>query len=214
MLETPTVVKKGNGYDVSYGNDTNIFVEFFEDAIFNKFTSDEMGKFVYDDYIMVKVTSPGNKNNFIEKIALLEQETKEWIYLGTAWEDRFPTQWAQFKAKLEQVPNGYPVTECPFFSKAYALNLKGSKVYTLEQIADMPDTALGILGFDGRQVRDKVKAFLTRGTDASEITKLFAKVEQLEADNKVMKEQLTLKGESPKVESPRKNKLNIGDSNG
>ena len=169
MLETPQIIKNGNNYAVSYGNDNNIFVEFVEEALLNKFASDESGKSVFDDVILVRATTPGNKNTFVDKVAIRDPETGDWEYVqsnsGPSWMERFPQQWNQFKAKIEQTPAGYPVTECPFFTKAYALNLKSAKIYTLEQIADMPDTALEALGLDGRTVREKVKAFLAKGKD-------------------------------------------------
>lgn len=196
MLETPTVTKVGNQLHTSYGSDQNLFVHFYEDAVLNQFRTEEEGIESFDQFSFIEVVTPGNKNKHVEKVALWDEAEKEWIHVKTgaahepSWQKRFPQQWEQFKSQQEQVITGFPVTECPFFTKAYALNLKSQKVHTLEQIRDLPDTGLDVLGLGGRNIRDKVTAYLNRSVDVSEISKLIAKIEKLEADNAVMKEML------------------------
>lgn len=216
MLESPNLPNNApNGTMASFGSDANLYIRFYDDAIKNEFRSGEEGHDVYDQFAFIEVMNPGSKNKVIEKVAVLGDKD-QWNEFRSesgspSWINRFPKQWEQFKKQQVQVLNGIPVNECPFFSKAYALNLKSQNILTLEQIRDLPDTAVEVLGLGGRATRDKVIAFLNRAVDASEITKLFSKIEKLEADNKVMKEQLSQKGEpiSDSPPSQRAKKLNL-----
>lgn len=194
MLESPTVQKTGpDSYTASYGNDRSLYVEFYTEAVLNEFISSENGIPHFDDVDFISITTPGSKNTFRRRVKLEHDNGGE-----PPDNIRFPRQWEQFKSQKEQTTEGSPVTECPFFTKAYSLNLKAKKVHTLEQIRDIPDNNLEVLGLGGREIREKVRAFLEKAVDASSVTKLIAKIEALEADNRIMKEQLAARPKEDK----------------
>jgi len=215
MLESPTIVKSGNQYLASYGSDANLYIRFYDDAVKNEFRSNDEGIDRFDQFAFIEVITPGNKNKHIEKVAVLQEDGSGWLAMPhdsaqPSWIQRFPTQWEQFKAKQTQVVEGFPVTECPFFTKSQALNLKSNNIHTLEQIAAMTDQDMGVLGLGARVTRDKVIAFLDNKKGSADIAKLYAKLERLEADNLVMKEQLAEKGSAESAPpSARAKKLNI-----
>ncbi len=179
MLETPNIPAGAkNGTMANYGSDKNLWVEFSLEPVHNEFQSDEQGHPVYDDVEFVTILTPGNnKSTFKTRV------TAEYI-------DRFPSQYQAFKSQNEQVNEGLPLTEWPVLTKAQALNMKGMKIFTVEQLANLPDNAIDALPLGGRGLRDKAISYLARAIDASEITKIHSELAKLRADNAALKEQI------------------------
>ena len=204
MLESPTLQKTGpNSYAASYGSDKNLYVEFSQEARLNEFRTQEEGKPVYDDIDMITIMTAGSKTTFKNKVKMEDDAN------GPSDPHRFPAQWAAYKDQKEQIPNGLPLSEWPGVTKAHALNLRGSKIFTVEQLAGIPDQDLNSLGLGGRDLREKAKSYLARSVDVGEISRLIARIDALEIDNKALKEKLAEKSEK---ESPRVSKLNIKES--
>lgn len=202
MLETPQIHRTGNNnYAASYGSDKNLFVEFYQDAILNSFKSEETGHPVYDEVDMINIMTVGNKTTFKNKVKMVSDAN------GLSDPERFPAQWAAYKAQKEQLPDGMPLAEWPAITKAHALNLRGLKVFTVEQLAEIPDNNIDFLGLGGRTLRDKAKAWLARSIDTGEISRLIARIDALETDNKMLKEQLKEKNQPE--ETPRAEKLSL-----
>ena len=180
MFDTPSNINAStkNGTMAQYGNDALIYAEFSHEAVLDQFATDETGMPVYRDVEMVTIITPGNnKSTFVHKA------TPEYQH-------RFKTQWEHFKAGTEAQHDGLPLTEWPLVTKAQALNLRNSKIFTVEQLAAIIDQNIDILGLGGRDLRDKAKAYLDRAVGAAEISKLFARVNKLEADNLAKEEQI------------------------
>lgn len=185
MLESPSIAANAkNGTMASYGNDTMVYAEFELEAVLDQFKSDETGIPHYHDVEMITILTPGNnKNTFRDKVNPL--------YI-----QRFPKQYAAFKSQNEMAHDGLPLTEWPVVTKAQALNLKSAKIFTVEQLSEILDQNLDVLGLGGRDLRDKAKAYLDRSVGAKEITQLFARVNKLEAESAAKDELIAqLKGE-------------------
>lgn len=179
MLETPQLVRTGaNSFAAKFGDDNNVHVEFSMEAVLDQFQSDETGIPTYHDVEMVTIWTPGKRDTFKDKVS-------------PAYIKRFQRQYDDFKAGLEPTHDGLPLTEWPVISKAQALNLRNSKIFTVEQLASIIDQNLGSLGMGGRDLRDKAKAYLSRATDSKEITQLFARMAKLEADSTAKDEQIS-----------------------
>lgn len=196
MLETPRLVPNGrDSYRPSFGSDQNLHVEFLSKTIYLEAKSEAEGHPCYEERDFINIMVPGARSTIIEPVKMVSDQ------FGPSHPDRFPRQWAQYKAKKEQIGEGLPLVEWPLLTGAQALALRGIKVYTVEQLADTADNNLHILdmaiGLGARMFRDKAKAYLERSSDASSISKLFAKVEQLEADNAALKEQLQIISTQP-----------------
>lgn len=81
----------------------------------------------------------------------------------------FPNQYAAFKRGEELSPEGTPIEMWPAVNPSLARMLKTMNIYTVEQMAEVPDTAIGgIMG--GRSLRDRARVYLeaSRNTAVSD----------------------------------------------
>lgn len=188
MLESPRAMPGNvrNGTMASYGDDSQVHVEFTLEAVLDQFKMDESGIPTYHDVEMITIWTPGKRDTHKDKV-------------NEFYKKRFKVQYDDFKAGREPSHDGLPLTEWPVLTKAAALNLRNSKIFTVEQLADVVDTNLDSLGLGGRELRDKAKAYLERGVGSKEITKVFAELEKLKADNAALHEMLELKTDPKKT---------------
>jgi len=179
-----TLIQNGmNDYAVSYGSDKNVIAEFDYRPIVNEAESAKQGRLVHDNVPFIRMRFAGDKTKIMDRPVIFETNGQ---YPSDP--ERFPVQWKQFQNSQKQAPEGTDITEWPPISKAQAMDLKALNIYTVEQLAALPDNALSFLG--ARQLRDKADAWLKSASGNSEITKLMARLEQLEADNQALRMQL------------------------
>lgn len=177
-LAEAKVVKMGiNQYAVVHGDDTNNYVEFEQVAVKNENKSLAAGHPVFEDVVFIKIMFPGDKTKIVFK-----KVTEEY-------KRRYPKQWAAFQNQEQQVQEGFPITEWPILTKSEALNLKASGIHTVEQLASIPDTALGVM-LGARSYRDKAQATLAKATDGKVVLAIQAENEALKADVSALKEQI------------------------
>ncbi len=157
----------------------------------------EKGQPVYKDVDYIAIMTAGNKTTVKRRVKTVSDAA------GPSDMERFPQQWAAYKANKEQIPNGIPLSEWPAITKAHVLNLRHFKIFTVEQVAEIPDQGLDIIGLGGRALRDSAKAYLSRSVDVSEITRLVARIQALETDNAMLKEQSASRGDTEEEESRR-----------
>jgi len=136
-LASPQVHKSGNSLHVSHGDDKGLFVSFYNESVEMPFKSEQAGHKVYEDVPFIHIVFPGNNTTQVRKPAKLDSSN------GVPSDpERFPKQWAAFKAQAEVVQEGFPLTEWPVISKSLALTMKAMQIHTVEQLANIPDTAL------------------------------------------------------------------------
>ena len=86
---------------------------------------------------------------------------------------RFPVQYARFKAgHSRDAIDGTPLDEWPQINMAQRAELKANNVFTVEQIATMPDGNVERLGMGARKLRDMAKAWLAAAKDSAAAVKL------------------------------------------
>jgi hypothetical protein len=73
---------------------------------------------------------------------------------------RWPDQYAAFRRGEEMSVNGTPLEQWPILTRAMVLELKALSVFTVEQCAGLPDTAVQRIGRGGYGLRDRAKAYL------------------------------------------------------
>lgn len=143
---------------VSYGDDSGLFVEFYWREVKNEAKSLAEGRPIFESKEYIKIMAAGDK-------------TKNWdrpvqkVSNGSAPSDldRFPRQWAMFQRQEVQVTEGTPVTEWPQITRADAAMLKSMNIHTIEALAAMSDTNIGFMG--GRQYRDMAKAWISKAKE-------------------------------------------------
>lgn len=194
MLADPTVHKN---LQVTYGDDSQTYVEFRKEAVQNGFKSENQGVPIFDDVDFIRIMFPGDRTKIIDRP--VKEEDKY----------RFERQWNQYEKTGVVSHEGTPITEWPPLTKGEAMTLKGSGIHTVQQLAAMSDHGLDVI-LGAHQMREKAKIFVQAQTgDNAAISKLMAAVEQLTLDNKALKEQVS--GLPPQVERKkpgRKPKVN------
>lgn len=177
-LSEAKVVKTGhNHYAVIHGDDSNNYVEFEQVAVKNEAKSAAVGHPVFDDVDFIKIMFPGDKTKVVFK--KVNEEYKQ----------RYPKQWAAYKAQELQVQEGFPINEWPVLTKAEAANLKANGIHTVEQLANIPDTALGVM-LGARTYREKARATLSKAADGKAVLAMQAENETLKADIEALKQQV------------------------
>lgn len=159
---------------VIYGDDKNLFAEFYDEEIYNKPKSVEAGRAVFDTQVMCRIIFPGDRTKtFVEKVKYASDE------FGPSHLERFPRQWAAYKAQQEQVPDGMRLEEWPPMTKARVRELKAMHIHTVEQVAALTDMTGPSIGFDWRQMREMAIATLKPNESLKEITRLHKEVDDL-----------------------------------
>lgn len=167
-----------------YGNDTGLHAEFYSEAVYQAYESEQQGRPVYKDVNFIYITRPCARSDLRREVRMVTDGT-----IPTDPE-RFPRQWQAFQNKQEQVQSGMPLEQWAPLTKATVLELKAAKVHTVEQLAALPDSTLQNLGMmDARRFRDMAKAQVDRAGEGAEVSKLSAENQQLKADMAVLRQQ-------------------------
>ena len=182
-----TITKTGpDKYRVSYGEDSQQFATFYDEAELMPFESEKQGKPVYQNRVMLSLQAPGKLQPTIRK-AYLEKNGGD-----LPDNERWPQAWQAYKNKTEIVHEGTPIDMWPnaTLTKADVLNLKARGVHTVEMLAQVSDTNLDSLGMGSRAMRDKAQAYLKNAGGGAEVMRLTAENKTLRDDIEFMKLQL------------------------
>lgn len=127
--------------------DDSLFVHFYMHFTQDETKSREAGRPIFQDTEFVKIFSPGDRSNVIDR-PVRPSDTV-----------RFPKQYAAFKNKENAQAIGTPIDQWPIISRAMAEELKYLGFQTVEQIASARDSVLGQhAGL--RDLSSKAKAFI------------------------------------------------------
>lgn len=180
-------------YEPQYRTDDGSAVRVWRDPVKNNFLSEREGRPIYDDALYVEIITPGQKN------ATASYEI-ERVY---APEAGMPTyrhpKYAELSEILEAFKRndeggaslaGTPLKEWPEISRSMAASLRDGGVFTVEALAALPDTRIGVVGPDGRTWRTKAQVWLESVKDAGRATALAAELERQKLDNGQLQEQV------------------------
>lgn len=180
MFSDAIIKKSGSNYNVTYGDDSSTYAEFFWDAIEDTEQTQAHGRPVYKNVEMIRIMFAGD--NTKEIVRMVNKVTS-----GNSISDveRFPRQWAMFQAQQEQVVDGTPLEHWPPLDRAMVMNLKAMKIHTVEQLASLSDANLSFMG--ARQLRENARAWLSEAESGGEVLALRNQIEKLERDNIALK---------------------------
>lgn len=142
-----------------YVGDDKLYVVFYMKAVQSGFKTEKEGRPIFDDVPHIKIYAPGDKTTVID--VPVEPQHKQ----------RFATRWEKFEKGLAQSPEGTPVEQWPLITTAQAHEFKAMNLFTVEQIAGMPDTAAQRF-MGGHELRRKATAFLAQAKDSAEAQRL------------------------------------------
>lgn len=155
-------------------NEDTTYPRFYRDKVENGFKSAQAGHAVYDDVEMVEIIIPGQNQS------VATERVKQ------AHRDRWPAQYAAWKAGQEIAQEGSPLELWPPLTPAQVANLKVFNVHTVEQLAAVDDQALGNLGLGARDLREKARAWLENAKGGEALSQALAENSALKAQMKVM----------------------------
>lgn len=187
------------------------YVQFEQVAVEDRNASIEAGRKVYKNVTMANITPPGSRD-------VIPRVASEWLadIRVKAIDGRWPMQWvehfeASFRAweKGQEVPlNGTPIKGWQLISPAEQNNLIACNVLTVEDLAQLPEEGIARVGMGARALRDKARGWLEAaagpGKLAEELAALRQKLEQLAADNELLrKTNAELSSQLPKRRRPQ-----------
>ncbi len=163
----------------------------------NEQASKESGVHVPNRSTFIIITSHGSKDSsehLVEEWLPRKREEVSRGYYNQKWVDHFQDQYNAWKKGHELPRNGTPILTWQSISQEQNARLRALGYTVIEDVAALPDTALGTLGLDGRSIRDMARAWLNEGKDKGINTQLIAeqavKLEQQETIIDELKQQI------------------------
>jgi hypothetical protein len=141
---------------------------FFKEAVQNKSASEAEGRPVFYDREMVRILVPGDR--LTESVQIVRDEHRQ----------RWPREYAAFKANEEAPLNGTPISQLPGMTASQVEELKFMKVHTIEDLASLPDELLSkVAPMNGKPLREKAQRWIEAANGAAPMEKLAAENDQL-----------------------------------
>lgn len=168
----------------SYGSDKGLRARFYKNAVFLPFKSEKEGRACYEDRVFVEIERPGAKSNMIREARMVTD--------GTIPTDpqRFPRQYQQFLNEEEQTSSGMPLEMWAALNKSQVMELKGAKIYSVEELASLPDSTLQNIGImDIRRLRDMAHAYSKKDEAGAQLSDALATIARQAGDIEMMKKQ-------------------------
>ncbi len=135
-----------DGGEAVFGTDAHLLAKFFVHPEISVFKSKEANTAIYDDVVMIEIIQPGEKEPVRQ--------------MANAWHKRrFPKQWENFQKGVTSVTSGTPLEMLMPGEPGAVLNLKALNVHTIQQLANLTDTAIGNIPF-GRDLVNRAKQYL------------------------------------------------------
>jgi hypothetical protein len=151
-----------------------LMVFFREDAVKNERAS-QNGPAVYDTVSYIKVVASGQKQSF--PIYEFQRTTPEGVTKedkAVCW--RFRGVIDDYRKKQAPSVSGTPLEQWPLMDRAMVAALKDANVFTVQQLAALPDGALGNVRGKGQEWRAKAKAWLEDAGNAAVAVELRAEL--------------------------------------
>ncbi len=167
-------------------NNDALVVPYFKNvAVEDKNASKLAGRPIFKDMEVVEIRIAGDRN-----YAPVMPAHSMWRRIDdepVSYAQRWPEQYARFKAHEEQVASGTPLSELPFLTEAKRQELRGLKVYTAEALAALDGKNLASLGINGREMKEQAAAYLAKAGGAARDVAMAAEIATLRAELDAMR---------------------------
>ena len=151
--------------------DKKLFVQFFREAVLSEFKTTQEGRPIYDDVDMIKIHTPGSRDTVVNPV-------------HEGYKQRFPKQWAQYVAKVDQTSSGTPLKVLPWLTTSQVAEMAYFNVHSVEQLAAMPDN-MPNKPMNHQSLKQQANAFLEAAKGAAPLLKMQA---ELKARDEVIAE--------------------------
>lgn len=167
MLETFTPASKND----------NLIPSFHLKPVKNEYLSEKEGRDIWEEAEYVEIIVPGDKNSIID------------VKVKAEHRDRWPRQYAAFKASMEAPEDGTPLEEWAGVSRSQVMELKSCHVRTVEHLAGLSDQQLSkVVPIGGYALREKAQAWLKQADEMKPLAEMQQKIRELE-ERLAMKDQ-------------------------
>jgi hypothetical protein len=136
---------------------------FHMESMRDEAATEEKGKPIFANIPYVKIISPGNNKEIIDRVVLQRDK------------DRFPREWFKFTHHEEPEVDGTPVDSWPQVDKAQADTLKANNIFSVEQLSKVSDQDVGGLGMGMLDLKNKAKIWVDTQDGSVTIQKMAAK---------------------------------------
>lgn len=175
IFKSPTGISEdGRAF---YGDDSRLHVRFFVGKERHGLMSAEQGRDIFVPVDMVEIRQPGERDVFHGRV------TGEHIA-------RFPRQWEAFQGGREHIPDGTPLSILFPNNPEKVENLRFFKVFTVEQLAALPDNAIQRIGLGARNDVNAAKKFIDDTAGYAGATKMNKRIADAESENATLREQM------------------------
>lgn len=147
-----------------------VFPRFYMRQIEHKGKSLEAGRPIFVDVEYVEIIIAGDTKNIVNT-KVTDVHRRRW-----------PKYYEDFKNGVEGKAEGTPLKEWSTIPRTRALELNALNIYTVEQLAELPDGSIQTIGMDGRSLVTKAKAFLESSKQAGYAEKLALHNQSLKND--------------------------------
>lgn len=176
---------QASSYDANrYSKDDALYVQFYTRPLLDQEASQAAGRAIYKDTEFVKIMVPGDKTTMIDRpIKIIEDESQ-----------RFPRQYAAFKAGAEEQVIGTPIGLLPGISPSQIEEYRYLGLRTVEQLASAKDdVVLKVMGMqDARERAKRLLAVLEGKAEAAADAARDDRIAKLEEQNRALLDQLAV----------------------
>lgn len=195
----PTRMPTNNAEMAQYGDDRKLMVNFVKEPVHMTAASEKAGKQIYEDHDFIIIISPGGKSDMKRPVKLQDDER------GPSDPNRFPHAWAKFQNENHQAQDGLPLEQWAPLGKAHVIAFKGAQIWTVEQLANLPDTALqAVPVMDARKYRDLAITYLKQADGGAPLAALQTENATLKQDMEIMRAQIAELAANQKQKPGRK----------
>lgn len=161
---------------VGLADESKTYVRFLLEPKHFPAESEKQGHQVWQDVIMVLVQHPGERDPI--KREMLELDKRRW-----------PRQWDAFDKGRSNDPDGTPISILFPGSPSTSQMLGSLGIHTIEQMANVNDSAIGNIPFGG-DTRKKAQGYLDTVKKAEGFNKLEAVIDQEKARSRSLEAQM------------------------
>ena len=158
----------------------------WRDSAQNKFLSEQEGRPIFDEVIYCEVIAPGSRDS-----SPVFELTRDFHKLMNHPDRMFGPKFPELREFVERFEkdeaidislSGTPLSQWSEMPRTMVSALKAQSIFTVDALAELPDTKLGLVGPDGRSWKMKAQAYIETAKNAAYATELAAKVEVLSND--------------------------------
>jgi hypothetical protein len=146
---------------------------FYSAPVEERAASRKEGRPIFRDCDMVKLRYVGDKTRELHAPVVdrfIRGPEGRWL----TYSEVFADQYKAWKAGQDYTEAGTPLSEVPFLTEARRAELRALNVFSLEQLADLPDRAAKALGMGGTELMAKARAMVEKASGSAVETRLAA----------------------------------------